>query len=219
MKICIFLILSISLFSSCNKSKEISLEDIPTEEILYKHALDVPVGNLGVIIITDSLGEFNNSTEDFKIKEETSLRPILNKLDASIKLDSLIKNKTAHYLTQHNKKFEIVNFNNNDIFQKLLNGKTDQIDFSELSFNDKYDDILFVALRSGIKYDDFKNLEGKTNIYLTLFDKKTKKIKYNEIITGSKNLELLDFKSQEDYIKNLLLESIQNTLEIIQKNK
>lgn len=199
-----------------NKPKEISLSEFPTDKNIYHNALDVPVGKIGVVLVVDSLGEFQSNLDVFS-SNPSPLNTNLQEVQRLLNLDSLLEVRVAKYLQDHQKNFKFLKDYDQTIGKKLLNGQTSVIDFSKLTYEKDFDDLLIIAMRSGIHYDSLRSIDGKTNIYITIIDWKTHKIKYNEVITGSKYLEANNYPTQTDYLKNLMLESLENTLEIIHR--
>lgn len=219
MKNLIFLFSFIFLWS-CNKGpKEIPDYEQTDQNIAIKNALNVPVGKLGVYIYIDSIGIFQSDKKAFDTNQTKKLSTELQSIYSNLKLDSIVTSNTIEFLSNHNKEFVILDQQNTFFDKRLMNGNIKSIDFSTFKPKEKVDDLLFIALKSGINYNRNKEIDGKTDIYLAVVDYKTHQLKYNEVISGSKYLDQKDFPNKTDYLKNLMLQSVETTIDLIQSTK
>lgn len=206
----------VSLLLSCsNEKKELAHNSIDTKKIEYEDASKVPVGKLGVFIVIDSLGVFENNSDQFTLSPVANISKNLIEENEKNELENYIEERAKNILIDQKKNFEFIKLEQsiqaNDFFRLDFDATKYANVFNSLPF----DDFLIIAIRSGIGLDDNKNLEGKTNIYLSIIDKRSLKSKYYETVTGSKYLEQKDFANSLDYQKNLIKQSLEHTIEII----
>jgi len=204
------------LFLSCNKEKnDLTLNSLNSEKIIYEDASKVPVGKLGVFIVVDSIGVFEKKSENFTNKPDINIYNDLIKVNDLNEIENYIETRAKKILTDQNKDFEFLkldpSINAKEIFKPDFNATKYSSIFNSLPF----DDFLVVAIRSGIDHDSLNNLEGKTNIYISIIDKNNLQSKYHETVTGTKYLNKSDYKEVFDYHKNLIQQSVKHTFDII----
>lgn len=219
MKNFLFLISILFLWSCEKKPTEISNSEETDQSIAIKNALNVPVGKLGVYIYIDSIGIFQSEKALVDTHQTHKLNSELQSIYTNLKLDSIVKSNTIEFLTNHKKNFVILDQKKTSFDKRLINGKINTIDFSAFKPKEQVDDLLIIALQSGINYNQNEEIDGKTDIYLAVVDHKTHQLKYNEVISGSKYLNQKDFPNQTDYLKNLMLQSVETTIDLIQSTK
>lgn len=209
-------LLILLLFSCDKKDNQISVNSLESQnENIYEDASKVPVGKLGVFIVIDSLGIFENGSDNFTNNPDNDILKELTLLNNQEEIEKYIQKRANNILTDQKKNFEFIKLDSSIKTKEIFKPDFDASKHSSVFDKLPYDDFLVVAIRSGLNFDTEKKLDGKTNIYISIIDKKNLKSKYFETLNGNKYLESKDFASNSDYYKNLIRQSVEYTFDII----
>lgn len=222
MKNIIALIIGVFLMAlSCEQKKDVSKElaiNIP----VYENALQVPVGELGVVINIDSIGFFDHNSQELgnNIKSE-SIEVQLEKLNSKFDIEKIIRDKSVKILDDNHYKYEMIDKISKITFPKdlITDENINQVDFNEIRKVINKDDLVIINVKSGLDYNP-ENKEkyiAKTYVYINILDLKKGVLKYSETIGGIKYIDENINKTTTDYLSKMVDESLNETLEIIDK--
>ena len=209
------------VLQSCEQKKELNNELAENKKV-YESALEVPVDRVGVVINIDSLGFFNHNSQNLSdtINSTTILKQI-DQLKEKFNVLEVIKDKSIKILDDNHYKYDIINrFNKNEIPKDLVtNENVQNINFDELKKNFTHDDLIVLNVKTGLDLnpENKEKYVAKTYVYINILDLKNKALKYSETIGGTKYIDEPSAKISTENLVKKLKESLNETLEIIDK--
>ncbi len=214
-----FGILTVS--QSCESKKEIN-NQLADNTIVYESALDVPVDKVGVIINIDSLGFFNHNSQNLELNfSSKEIENHINQLNNKFDVSQVIKDKSIKILNDNHYKYDIISqFNKNEIPKDLVTTENVKaVNFDQLKKNFSQDDLVVLNVKSGLDYnpDNKQKYVAKTYVYINILDLKNKVLKYSETIGGTKYIDESANKISTANLEIKLKESLNETLDIIDK--
>ncbi len=214
-----FGILTVS--QSCESKKEIN-NQLADNTIVYESALDVPVNKVGVIINIDSLGFFNHNSQNLELNfSSKEIENHINQLNNKFDVSQVIKDKSIKILNDNHYKYDIISqFNKNEIPKDLVTTENVKaVNFDQLKKNFSQDDLVVLNVKSGLDYnpDNKQKYVAKTYVYINILDLKNKVLKYSETIGGTKYIDESANKISTANLEIKLKESLNETLDIIDK--
>ena len=214
-----FGILTVS--QSCESKKEIN-NQLADNTIVYESALDVPVDKVGVIINIDSLGFFNHNSQNLELNfSSKEIENHINQLNNKFDVSQVIKDKSIKILNDNHYKYDIISqFNKNEIPKDLVTTENVKaVNFDQLKKNFNQDDLVVLNVKSGLDYnpDNKQKYVAKTYVYINILDLKNKVLKYSETIGGTKYIDESANKISTANLEIKLKESLNETLDIIDK--
>ncbi|QTV05753.1 hypothetical protein [Faecalibacter bovis] len=215
------------LFNGCKKEKqEVTLENKSLNadtELSYEYAIDVPVNNPGVIIQIDSLTFFQSESlqKDHSEKTKNLIHKIQN-LKKNFDVYDVVKTNTIKILDDNKYTFTIIdNFKNIDFPDETINKQNvkNLIDFKDLKNNFEQDDLILINVKNGFDYneEDHNQYVAKTYVYIYILNSKHEILKFSESIAGTKYIEDSYETLTSDYLAQIMKQSIENTMDIIDK--
>ena len=226
-KFFVLFVLTLFISKGCkNENNDIALtdSDVKANTILaYDNAFDVPVNNPAVIVTIDSLSFFesenlknDNSTETMNLISE------IKDLNKNFNVYDYIKKNTIRILDQNKYKYTFIDkFNKTDFPNIQINKENFRkiINFDKLKNHYKHDDIVLINIKNGFDYneEDTSKYAAKTYVNIYIIDTKNQKLKYSESIAGTKYIDEPNPQISEEYLSEVVKESIENTIEIINK--
>ena len=222
MKNLIYLIIGLLFVAqSCEQKKE-APKDLAINTLTYESALDIPVSKVGVVINIDSIGFFDHNSQELDNNiDSKSIENQLKQLNSKFDLVKIIHDKSVkilndnHYDYQMIEKFDKKNIPNELITKENVN----QVNFNDLKNIIKLDDLVVINVKSGLDFDPANKLKyiAKTYVYINILDLKNNSLKYSETIGGTKYINEPITKSSTDYLEKMMKESVNETLDIIDK--
>jgi PBP1b-binding outer membrane lipoprotein LpoB len=224
MKNTYYLIIALFVFilQSCESKKETKENLTENNTAAYENVLDVPVEKLAVIVNIDSLGFFNHNSQNLETEiPSATIEKELKQVNSKFDVCQAVKDKSAKILQDNKYDFEMmkelkqIKLPTDLIEEKHLK----EIKFDELKKQITQNDLLVINVKSGLDYnpDNKKEYIAKTYIYLSILDLKNKALKYNETIGGTKYIDQEIKNLTPDNLSKLIKESVNETLEIIDK--
>ena len=225
----VFVIIGLAaiVFNSCEKDKrnqEVSNADIKVNTLVaYDNAFDVPVNKPGVILNIDSLSFFESENlKNDNSSETKQLITAIKDLDKNFDAYDHIKTNTIRILKENNYNYTFIDhFNKKDFPNKPIDKENynQLINFDALNKNYKQDDIVLINIKNGFDYSEEESSKyaAKTYVYIYIIDTKNHKLKFSESIAGTKYLDDPKREFNEEYLSEVVKESIENTIDIINK--
>jgi len=224
MKNTYYLIIALFVFilQSCESKKETKENLTENNTATYENVLDVPVEKLAVIVNIDSLGFFNHNSQNLETEiPSATIEKELKQVNSKFDVCQAVIDKSAKILQDNKYDFEMmkelkqIKLPTDLIEEKHLK----EIKFDELKKQITQNDLLVINVKSGLDYnpDNKKEYIAKTYIYLSILDLKNKALKYNETIGGTKYIDQEIKNLTPDNLSKLIKESVNETLEIIDK--
>lgn len=224
MKNTYYLIIALFVFilQSCESKKETKENLTENNTATYENVLDVPVEKLAVVVNIDSLGFFNHNSQNLETEiPSVTIEKELEQVNSKFDVCQAVIDKSAKILQDNKYDFEMmkelkqIKLPTDLIEEKHLK----EIKFDELKKQITQNDLLVINVKSGLDYnpDNKKEYIAKTYIYLSILDLKNKAIKYNETIGGTKYIDQEIKNLTPDNLSKLIKESVNETLEIIDK--
>lgn len=211
-----FLYLAILTLTFSCKSKEEKAFPIEIQET----ALDVPVGKVGVIINIDTLTCFKHDNASAFV-ELNKIDTIISDLQSQLPIQNIVSDKTFKILNDNQYDFKIIkNYNKSDFPQEEITKENKLlIDFNKLKKNYNFDDLLWIKVKVGLDQDSTNTTEvmAKTYVTIHILDLNQQIVKYTESIGGSKYLNTSNKVLQSKDAKTLIYESLNETLDIIDR--
>ena len=191
--------------------------------LAYDYAIDVPVNNPGVVIHIDSLSFFKSkSLQNDKSKETKNLISKIQELDKNFDVYQIVKDNTIKILNENNYNYTILDdFKKSDFPKEIISKHNFNkiINFDKLKENYKQDDLILINVKNGFDYneEDKNKYVAKTYVYIYIINSKNKTLKFSESIAGTKYIDEANESLTSDYLAQIMKQSIENTMEIIDK--
>ncbi|MGV0831737.1 hypothetical protein ACTS9D_05800 [Empedobacter brevis] len=222
MKNLVYFVIGLLLVTqSCEQKKE-APKELAINTLTYESALDVPVSKVGVIINIDSVGFFDHNSQNLdKNIESKSIENQLKQLNSKFDVVKTIRDKSVKILNDNHYKYQMIDkFDKKIIPHELITQKNvNQVKFNDLKNTIKLDDLVVINVKSGLDFDPVNKQKyiAKTYVYINILDLKNNVLKYSETIGGTKYIEETINKTSTDYLGQMMKESLNETLDIIDK--
>ncbi|WP_413531839.1 hypothetical protein [Empedobacter brevis] len=220
-KLVYFIVSAFFLTQSCSQKKEAPKElGLNTEN--YESALDVPVNTVGVLLNIDSIGFFDHNSQN--LDQNISSKPIedqLKQLNSKFDIVKTIRDKSVEILKDNKYTYQMIDkYDKKLIPNELITQENiNQVNFNDLKKSINQDDLILINVKPGFDYDPSNKQKyiAKTYVYINILDLKNKVLKYSETIGGTKYIDETINKSTTAYLEEMMKESLNQTLEIIDK--
>lgn len=194
-----------------------SKSTVPLPEELTENILDIPVGNVGLIILVDSLYCFKDHNNENTAHNR--LDSILSELKNRDEIKSFVENKSIQFLKDNHYKFNLITtFDPRDFLNesKTMN-QAQNFDFKTLKSKYNYDDLFFINVTTGLEEDleQKNNVIAKTYINVHILDLNQMNVKYKESIGGSKYIDQKIDQLTPSYAHSMISNSVVETINII----
>ncbi|MGV0924813.1 hypothetical protein [Empedobacter tilapiae] len=222
MKSLVYFIIGGMLFTQSCEQKKDAPKELALNTEMYESALDVPVNKVGVLINIDSVGFFEHNSQNLDNKIDS--KPIENQIkQLNSKFDAIkiIRDKSVKILDENQYKYQMIEtYDKNFVPNELITKENiNQVKFNDLKKTIKLDDLVIINVKPGLDYDPTNKQKyiAKTYVYINILDLKNNTLKYSETIGGTKYINETINKTTTNYLEQMMKESLNETLSIIDK--